>query len=642
MQCIDVPKAGRLCEHTIATLPPPDGGPACFEVLDLSKDDRFNTLPFVAGDPHFRYYCGVPIRTRKGIAIGSIFALDNKVREPASSSEKHFLSVVAENIVQHLELMKDKSDRHRSTNMNRCLSSFVDPDQQPSRKRRKRPTPRGSRAGSDKARSARQSREGSDSDGDLSDSDAGSGYRVEDDEHRYTFQRAAVLMREALDLEDRGGGVVFLDTAASVNGSMNNRKPTTNGDVSSGQESEKEEQRIQRYTQVETKSRPEQQQSGTSVKDPHRAHTRPSEIIAYASHLEHGDAPTNRGNFNPLSPAELSSLIKRHPRGRLFTFEGNDMVSSSSDEQPELVDSVTGTRRRKTTATKAETVLLKKSFPSARQLIFLPLWNSTTTRWSACFVYNCSEYRNFSKNPDFLYCIAFRNCIMAEVARQATILADQQKSDFIGSISHELRSPLHGILASCEFLGDTECSSFQQSLVDTADSCARTLLDTINMVLDYSKINAFERNTTKARRSKRDILATTPTLGLQSHLNIYSDVDLAAITEEVVEGVATGHVFRDSLAGPDVHDIVDPSSHIRKRSSIKLQPTKVGPDIIVDIPARDWIYWSQAGALRRIGKWALDTKPDLGVLADCVSDFSYEPLWKRNEIYQSWLCPCQT
>ena len=65
---------------------------------------------------------------------------------------------------------------------------------------------------------------------------------------------------------------------------------------------------------------------------------------------------------------------------------------------------------------------------------------------------------------------------MAEVSRLVTITADQQKSDFIGSISHELRSPLHGILAGAEFLAETDCDSFQNSLIDTIDSCGRTLL----------------------------------------------------------------------------------------------------------------------------------------------------------------------
>ena len=55
---------------------------------------------------------------------------------------------------------------------------------------------------------------------------------------------------------------------------------------------------------------------------------------------------------------------------------------------------------------------------------------------------------------------------MAEVSRLASMAADRQKADFIGSISHELRSPLHGILASAEFLSETEADAFQTRYVD--------------------------------------------------------------------------------------------------------------------------------------------------------------------------------
>ncbi len=37
---------------------------------------------------------------------------------------------------------------------------------------------------------------------------------------------------------------------------------------------------------------------------------------------------------------------------------------------------------------------------------------------------------------------------MAEVSRLTSITADRQKADFIGSISHEFRSPLHGTVLS--------------------------------------------------------------------------------------------------------------------------------------------------------------------------------------------------
>jgi hypothetical protein len=589
VQCVDVPKAGRLCEYTIATHPPPDGGPACFEVLDLSKDDRFNTLEFVRGPPHFRYYVGVPLRTKKGVNIGSIFAMDNHARDPISDSAKHFLGVMGDNVVQHLEMLKEKKDNQRSTTMNRCLSAFVDPEHQ-ARTRRRRSSPHSSPTRSKKTYSSQPSSSPYDSDSSL-------GHRVEMDENLNTFRRAAELLREALDVEEGGGGVVFLDTmAARTKHRSSFNHVSSAGEASSSQESGKEEPGWRVSVQ------PTQPKSGHL----HAPHSRPAAILAQSHSPQQGRPDFSRPQFLPMSTAELSTLIKRHPRGKRFTFAHNGvLVASSSDEQSAAADSFEVPKSKRTTASKTETDLLKRSFPTARQIVFLPLWDSTTSRWSACFGYNCCDFRNFSHNPEFLYCIAFSNCVITEISRLATVIADQQKSDFIGSISHEFRSPLHGILASCEFLGDTDCTTFQRSLVDTADGCARTLLDTINMVLDYSKINMLEKNVSKAKRSKRDTLwggDTSINAGLQTHLNIYGDVDIAAITEEVVEGVATGHFFKDSVTNLDVHELMDAAPEGGKLSNItngtSVQRPKV--NIILDIPQREWTFWSQAGALRRI------------------------------------------
>lgn len=233
--CINVPKAGRLCEHTILEVPRPNGDPALFEVLDLTKDDRFDTLPFVTEAPFFKYYCGVPLRTKKGVAIGSLFALDNRVREPLSRSNQMFLATMAENVMAHYENIKEKEDRKRSLNMNMCLAAFVDPENQIRRPRRK-----SSFQSRDKSRSKKSipsvktaerittnseqvtpsaddstplpptSQTGSDHSEDTITT-SNSSKRVDEDDHIETFQRAANLLRDSLSLQT--GGVVFMDTS---------------------------------------------------------------------------------------------------------------------------------------------------------------------------------------------------------------------------------------------------------------------------------------------------------------------------------------------------------------------------------------------------------------------------------------------
>ncbi|QDS77761.1 hypothetical protein FKW77_005006 [Venturia effusa] len=615
--CVEVPKAGRLCEHTIQEVPRANGDPAIFEVLDLTKDDRFNTLPFVAEAPFFKYYCGVPLRTKKGVAIGSLFAMDNKVREPASRSNQMFLATMAENVMAHYENMKEKEDRKRSLHMNMCLAAFVDPENQV-RKHRKS-TSKSSVQSNSKARSQKKvpgktteriatikdqarvsadnsvpsspkSHAGSDqSEGNTTDA---SNKRVEEDDHIETFQRAADLLHDSLSLQ--AGGVVFMDTSTSYRS-----KRRIAGASANTSDEDDADFGIRRRDSTGAATFKSSNSWGPSrMGEPPEmisSARKASDVLAYSPRQAKHDLADDY-DFTPLANEDMERLIKRHPRGKLFNLDPENIITSSSDGD-ELGTPYEVPKAKTLTPSKAEGALLSHHFPGALQVIFLPLWDGSASRFSAFFAYTTSEFRTFSNNPDFLYCIAFCNCVMTEIARLATSAADQQKSDFIGSVSHELRSPLHGILASCEFLGDTDMSSFQKSLIDTADSCARTLLDTINMVLDYSKINAFERNANKARKKKGQLNTGSMESAGQPQLNIFGDVDLAAITEEVVEGVATGQVFKDSLTG---FDAVDLTTDVSKQSV----PGKKDVEIILDISPRasrkDWTFVTQPGAFRRI------------------------------------------
>jgi adenylate cyclase len=43
---------------------------------DLRKDARFCEIPFVTGQPHFQFYCGIPLVTEAGFALGTLCVLD--------------------------------------------------------------------------------------------------------------------------------------------------------------------------------------------------------------------------------------------------------------------------------------------------------------------------------------------------------------------------------------------------------------------------------------------------------------------------------------------------------------------------------------------------------------------------------------
>lgn len=68
--------------------------------------------------------------------------------------------------------------------------------------------------------------------------------------------------------------------------------------------------------------------------------------------------------------------------------------------------------------------------------------------------------------------------------------ASKAKSDFLSTMSHEIRTPLNGVIGFVDLMKRTELNPSQQQYMESISYSANILLDLINDVLDYSKIEA--------------------------------------------------------------------------------------------------------------------------------------------------------
>lgn len=121
----------------------------------------------------------------------------------------------------------------------------------------------------------------------------------------------------------------------------------------------------------------------------------------------------------------------------------------------------------------------------------MPLWDTHHERnIGAVIGFSCDRSRTYLGPSDLSSLSAFCATVMTQVRRLDVQGMIQIKSDFLGSISHEMRTPLHGILSNLELLAETKQEKDRDELMEMARYSGASLLDSMDRLLSFSKIHS--------------------------------------------------------------------------------------------------------------------------------------------------------
>ncbi|KAJ5213487.1 hypothetical protein N7449_000656 [Penicillium cf. viridicatum] len=597
-------------------------------IRDFTKDDFYKDRPYVLSWPFFRFYAEVPLYSPSGFVLGSYCVVDNKPRTKFGDEDVAALREIADSISNHLENARIVQYHRRAENLVKGLTNFVkghskfDPTSSSTQGQIEASAKklnsedlgliaaRGDMGGtldslstekdigvhSPLDRRSSTTLNGKETSVFSRNIPAASNYTLLSSLSRTSdraeplpssverppeslvpdnvpiteriaaiFTRASLLLKESLDLD----GVVFLDA--------HRNDPQFE---SSGRHDDWDA-----LSNYEPDSHIASRASAWGLPNANLPKDAENYCGSLGQAISCRSAKSNTGSkFQVKVNEELLHLLITHfPDGHIFNIDSRSNLASPVDSE----SSNSEISAPNTEIIREISHRLAHQLPEAKCVLFYPLWDWNKSRWLA----GTLAWVNGSHRPlgteDLHYFKAFGDSMISEVSRIHWTASENSKFDFVTSISHELRSPLHGILASAELLRDIPLQTAQRDMVNMISKSGLTLLDTIDHLLDYCKINN---------------LATTQSVSVtnceDSGTSLESEFNLDSLVEEVGVIVHTGRM----VPGP-----ISPLAGETAIATSALQPTprvtrnEDELSVIVNIEqSSSWSIRSVAGAWRRI------------------------------------------
>ncbi|KAK0704049.1 hypothetical protein B0T26DRAFT_599086, partial [Lasiosphaeria miniovina] len=534
-------------------------------VNDFRTEPGYQDRPYVTAFPWFVSYLEVPLVSSLGYLLGSYCVVDNKLNDYDSDETVGIMNEIADAIMAHLDLMRLKKNRQRSEQLVEGLSQFIKHDQsEPNYAPGDTPHHETTEQPADERVSIDPDRRGRSVDSsenpldpedsrpqtlqlpssssiqssispftpsnlrsletppttlqDDTDVDPMELHVVAEEVHqpdsplllssdtpelhsngfissaniKSTFFRAAATIRAAMDMD----GLMFVDAVPSA------------------------------YNDAPDQLVPDQLVPDLPGEVPQDETAGPFCAAIVQSTSDHSGVKSPETPHTRLPEAVLQRFIWKFPRGHVFSADEFGPIDDGSYGigKPFPV----GSRADKDSRSyKRDVATLFGVAPGARYIIFLPLWHFQRECWYAAALGWVANPTRALDMGDISLVSAFGNTIMAQVSRLEALASSRAKSTFVSSISHELRSPLHGILASSELLRENITDPSLLWKLDMLDSCGTTLLDTLNNLLDHAIV-------------VNDGKPGKPLANLQIS-------DLGRLVEDVIEAVNFSHLSENAF-----------------------------------------------------------------------------------------------
>lgn len=116
----DISETPLICSFCLYTIPDPSRP---LIINDTLADERFASNPVVVGEPHIRFYCGVPLVTRAGHVLGTLCVHDLAPRE-LDQATIDVLCMLGRQVMWQIELRQhnDMIERKAQQDQSRYLS----------------------------------------------------------------------------------------------------------------------------------------------------------------------------------------------------------------------------------------------------------------------------------------------------------------------------------------------------------------------------------------------------------------------------------------------------------------------------------------------------------------------------------------